>query len=165
MSTHLRLVGQSDTPRGLTVEQLADHKKMPVEFLKSLDLSTIHLSDKPAVRIPYMDESGQVISVRFRVALEKENGIDRFKWKQGNKPCLYGLWRLEEAQKRGFIVVVEGESDCHTLWYHGFPAIGVPGASNWKPERDEPKLHGIERIYVVQEPDGGGAILLERLTR
>ena len=53
--------------------------------------------------------------MRFRIALDG----DRFRWKSGTKPCLYGLHRLAEAQKAGQVVLVEGESDCHTLWFHG----------------------------------------------
>jgi hypothetical protein len=157
-------VGQLDTVTGLTLEQLAEHKKLPIDFLQRLGLTTITYERKPAVRIPYLDESGQVVSVRFRVSLAKQDGIDRFKWKTGNKVYLYGLWRLPEARKQGRIVIVEGESDCLTLWFHGIPAIGAPGASNWMAERDEPKLDGIEKIYVVVEPDQGGDTLLKRLT-
>ena len=36
----------------------------------------------------------------------------------------------------GLVVVVEGESDTHTLWNAGFPALGLPGAGNWKEQRD-----------------------------
>lgn len=158
-------LGRLDTVAGLTVEQLAEHKKLPVDFLHGLSLSTITYVSRPAVRIPYMDEFGKVCATRFRVALEKEAGVDRFRWKKNDKPCLYGLWRLPEARERGYVVLVEGESDCHTLWYHDFPAIGVPGASNWRQERDEPMLDGIEKIFVVKEPDEGGTTLLERLTR
>ncbi len=63
----------------------------------------------------------------------------------------------------GYVVLVEGESDTHTLWYHRLPALGIPGASNWKPEWSE-HLEGIEKIYVVIEPDQGGEALKEKLT-
>ena len=53
-------------------------------------------------------------------------------------------------------VIVEAESDCHTLWHQGIPAIGVPGASSWREDRDTPYLDGVDRIYVVIEPDKGG---------
>ena len=60
------------------------------------------------------------------------------------------------------VVLVEGESDAHTLWHHGFPALGIPGAKSWKPEWSE-KLEGIERLYVVVEPDVAGESLWEKL--
>jgi hypothetical protein len=50
---------------------------------------------------------------------------------------------------------VEGESDCHTLWLHDIPALGLPGASSWK-ETWATYLEGFETVYVVIEPDQGG---------
>jgi hypothetical protein len=60
--------------------------------------------------------------------------------------------------------VVEGESDCHTLWYHEIPALGIPGASNWR-DGWATYLDGIEKVFVVIEPDQGGDTLREKLTR
>ena len=57
--------------------------------------------------------------------------------------------------------MVEGESDCHTLWHHGINAVGVLGASNWREDRDAPHLADCERIYVVIEPDQGGDAVLD----
>ncbi len=110
-----------------------------------------------AIRIPYTDEPGTVIATRFRTALTKGEGADnRFRWKGGDVPCLYGLWRLETAREAGYVVLVEGESDCHTLWHHGIPALGIPGATNWNEARDASRFDGIPIIYVVIEPDTGG---------
>ena len=53
-------------------------------------------------------------------------------------------------------MLVEGESDVHTLWHHGIPAIGLPGATNWREDRDAKWFDGIETIYIVIEPDKGG---------
>jgi hypothetical protein len=36
----------------------------------------------------------------------------------------YCLWRLAEARKAGYLIFPEGESDCWTLWFHLFPALG-----------------------------------------
>ena len=52
--------------------------------------------------------------------------------------------------------MVEGESDCHTLWYHGIPAVGLPGAANWREDRDAHHFDGINTIYILIEPDKGG---------
>ncbi len=136
-------------------------KALPVDFLKSLGLSQFTYDGKPAVRIPYFGTGGEEIAVRFRIALEG----DRFRWKSGTKPCLYGLDRLADARKAGMVVLVEGESDCHTLWFHGIPALGIPGAANWREERDACHLEGIETIYVVIEPDRGGDAVRQWLSR
>jgi hypothetical protein len=146
---------------GCTVEDYAKAKELPTSFLtKTMRLSDMHYVGAPAVRIPYMNECGEEVCVRFRVSLD---GSPKIKTRRGDKHILYGLWLLDRIRSAGKIVLVEGESDTHTLWYHGFPALGVPGANSWKSEWSE-KLDGIERIYVVVEPDAAGEGLWERLT-
>ena len=136
---------------GLTLAQYAAAKRLPVEFLTSLGLTEIYYQRKLAVRIPYLTPDGQEVAVRFRLALE---GPNRFCWKSGAKPCLYGLQRLRKVREAGYVVLVEGESDCHTLWLHGIPALGLPGAATWKEQWAE-HFEGIPCIYVVMEPDAG----------
>ena len=107
--------------------------------------------------------NGQDTAVRYRVALEKyEETDERFKWRTGSKTSLYGLWRLQHIRKAGWVVLVEGESDAQTLWYHGIPALGIPGVDTWKPAWAE-NLEGIEKIFAVIEPDQGGETLREKL--
>jgi hypothetical protein len=137
---------------GLSLAQYATLKELPIDFLKSCGLSEFTYDHKAAVRIPYFGLGGEELAVRFRIA----PGGDRFRWKTGTKPCLYGLSRLSEARQRKQVVLVEGESDCQTLWFHGIPALGIPGAANWREERDAPHFDGIETIFVVIEPDRGG---------
>ena len=54
-----------------------------------------------------------------------------------------------------FLILVEGESDALTLWLHGYPALGLPGASNVKVLAAEHVL-GFDRIVVCSEPDLAG---------
>jgi len=126
-----------------------------------LGLRDVTYFEKPAVRIPYPDEEGQETAVRFRVSL---NGSEKFRWRSGNQPLPYGLRLLDEARAAGFMVLVEGESDCHTLWFYEIPALGIPGASNWR-DGWAARLDGIEKIYTIIEPDQGGDTLREKLTR
>ena len=151
----------SDTrpEHGCTLKGYSEVKKLPEGFLRGLGLKEITYSEKPAIRIPYPDEKGQEAAVRFRVSLD---GSEKFRWRSGDKPRPYGLRLLEEARKAGYVVLVEGESDCHTLWYHEIPALGIPGASNWRDECAT-YLDGIEKVYVVIEPDQGGDTLREKL--
>jgi hypothetical protein len=137
---------------GLTLDRYATAKRLSIEFLKTCGLSEFTFERKPAVRVPYFGGGGEELAVRIRIALDG----DRFRWKSGTKACLYGLNRLSEVKKASQVVLVEGESDCHTLWFHGIPALGIPGAPNWREERDAPHLDGIETIYLVIEPDHGG---------
>ncbi len=147
-----------------TLEAYAEAKALPVELLKELGLSDIHYSGKPAIRVPYFEEDGSEGAVRLRLALEKSpQRDDRFRWRKGSRPALYGLWRMERIKEAGYVVLVEGESDCHTLWHHGVEALGVPGANNWKEEWAE-RLEGVPKVYAVVEPDGGGEALKEKLS-
>jgi len=61
---------------------------------------------------------------------------------------------LAEAHKAGYILLVEGESDAQTLWFLGLPALGIPGATQWKDEW-RTYVEGLQ-VYVWQEPDEGG---------
>lgn len=152
-------------PYPCTLANYARAKGLPIEHLQELGLTDFHYVGEPAIRIPYRNPDGSEAAMRFRTALEKADGRDdRFRWRKGSKAMLYGLERSEGIRKAGYVVLVEGESDCHTLWYHGIPALGVPGANNWKAEWSG-HLDGLARIYVVKEPDQGGDTLLEKLAR
>ncbi len=144
---------------GSTLAEYAEKKKLPIDFLKNCELSDITYQGKPAVRIPYLDDTGKTITVQFRIALEGKN---KFRWKKGSKTHLYGLWRLDDARKKGFVVLVEGPSDAQTLWHHDFPAIGLPSASIWDNSWAS-YLKDIPLIYVLIEPDRGGETVLKWL--
>jgi hypothetical protein len=146
-----------------TLARYAEFKKLPEAFLRSLGLTDIRYRDAPALRIPYRDRSGAELAVRIRRHLEKSSQHDqRFTWRRGDKPQLYGVERLGPPE---FVVLVEGESDCHTLWYHDIPALGVPGAGTWNEARDAAHLDGIAKVYVVVEPDAGGEAVRRWLAR
>jgi hypothetical protein len=155
-----RASGDARSKHGCTLREYSEEKKVPEGFLRGLGLRDVTYQEKPAVRIPYPDEEGQEMGVRFRVSLD---GAEKFRWRSGDQPIPYGLRLLDEARAGGFVVLVEGESDCHTLWYHEIPALGIPGASNWKGEWAS-HLDGVEKIYAVIEPDHGGDTLREKLT-
>jgi hypothetical protein len=155
-----RASGGARSEHGCTLKGYSEEKKLSEDFLRGLGLRDVTYLDKPAIRIPYPDEEGQEVAVRFRTSLD---GTEKFKWRSSDKPTLYGLGLLEEARKAGFVVLVEGESDCHTLWFYEIPALGIPGASNWR-DGWATYLDGIEKIYAIIEPDQGGDTLREKLT-
>lgn len=150
---------------GCTLEQYAQAKQLPMNFLGELGLQNVSYLGAPAIRIPYLDEHGSEGAVRFRLALEKEEKDNRFRWRSGSKPFLYGLWRLSQAKEAGYVVLVEGESDVHTLLYHNIPALGIPGATNWREDRDARHLDEIERVYIIMEPDQGGEAVKKWLAK
>ncbi len=151
---------------GCTLEEYAAYKNLPIEFLTGgvVGLSETKYWDKPAVHIPYPNEDGDVIAERFRVNLKKPKTgpDDRFRWKKGAHPALYGLHGLDDAREAGYVLLVEGESDCHVLWYHDIPALGIPGAKSWKEEWVR-YLDGIGTLLVAVEPDAAGEQLWSTL--
>ena len=134
--------------------QYAKVKRLPAELLKALGLTEITYNCAPAIRIPYRDSDGQERFVRIRCALHKEqDGRDlRFVWRRGSTPMLYGADRLAEARGQQYLVLTEGESDCHTLWNYGIPAVGLPGANSYR-EAWASHFNDIATIDVVIEPD------------
>lgn len=140
---------------GCGLEEYSKAKLLPVEFLRAIGLTEISISGIRAVRISYLNQEEQEVAVRFRLSLEKSDGGDnRFRWRSGAHPILYGLWR--EFKKFGYVVIVEGESDAQTLWLHDLPALGLPGATSWNESRDASLLDDVAIIYIVIEPDTGG---------
>jgi putative DNA primase/helicase len=154
--------GKGDEPEGCTVSRYAAAKGLPEDFLRS---DAVALEDTewwgvPATEIPYADEEGEYVLSRYRISL---TGGRKVVSKKGDPTMLYGLNRLDDAREAGYVVLGEGESDCHSGWHRGIPILGIPGAKNWKPEWAN-YLDGIPRILVVVEPDGGGRELWEKIS-
>jgi hypothetical protein len=145
---------------GCTLEQYAAAKKLPVNFLVGLGLTTRIKDGAPAVTIPHYNEVGTQIATMFR--LQASPRVT--KWKTGDRAVPYGLNRIRQAEAAGRIVVVEGQSDTQTLWLHGEQAIGLPGSGGWNAEV-ETALENLPVVYVAIEPDGGGRALRDALKR
>ena len=153
-------------PPALTLEEYAKAKQLPAEFLAQLGLTTAKYMRGQAVRIPYYELDGSEGAVRYRLKLEKGDGPDdRFRWRKNSKPTLYGVHRIQGAQKAGRLLVVEGESDTHTALFHGIPAVGVPGASCFTNALGLTPIDfaAIDRVYVIHEPDTGGDSLVKAM--
>jgi len=133
---------------GCTLADLARAKRLPEAYLRQLGLYNLRYRGLPTVAIPYYDDNGREVAVRYRRAL---TGAERFAWRRGAHVLPYGLQRLDEARRDGWLLLVEGESDCWTAWHYGLPALGVPGKSTW---RDAWAIHltGLE-VYLWREPD------------
>lgn len=146
---------------GLTVDELARAKGLSAEELRGWGMTDTTYSGLPAVRIPYLDENGTELTYSVRTAID---GKGRFRAPSGAKRQLYGLNWLPIAREQNRVIFVEGESDCCTGWAHGMPMVGVPGANVWR-EEWAGQFDDISYIFVVKEPDQGGAALVEALRR
>lgn len=145
--------------RAITIGTLAANKKLPAGFLGELGLE----DRADGVVIPYWNIDRSLASRhRLRTALSAKDGSI---WLFGKgKPVPYGLDRLADARKAGYLILVEGESDCWTLWHTGFPALGIPGATMTSKLRSE-HLEDISKIYVIREPGDGGQTFADGVAR
>ena len=155
-SDQVRRSDRATSPPGCTLEDYSKAKKLPDSFLKQIGLREQWYMGSTVVAMPYRDEHGEETAVKYRLALKDEGGWTKTRWRKGDKPFLYGLWRIDWADPPEEIAIVEGESDCHTLWYHEIPALGLPGAGGWNEERDARFFEKIQRINIVIEADQGG---------
>lgn len=139
---------------GITLKALAEDRCLDLEKLKEAGWQDFLYQNKPAVLLPYKDESGKVVRNRLRLNLNKEDG-DRFKWMQGDSVLPYGLHNLKWIHEQGYCILVEGEVDTEVLVQSGFPALGIPGAQAWKSEWAK---YFSENIILLawQESDGAG---------
>jgi hypothetical protein len=146
--------------KNLTVSDYGDFCALPADFLRQVfDLG----SSDAGVEIPYKDEGGAVVSVQRRHKLEKGKRKDnRFSWRKGDKILPYGLWMLLPASNR--LTIVEGPSDVHVLTHCGIAALGIPGASNFKPEMVS-HLLPFNELALIQEPGEGGEKFIQSITK
>ena len=139
---------QSHEGSGLTLEALAEAKKLPVELLQKHGCYNQKRNGVPAVAIPYSNEIGEIQAIRYRQSLR---GPNRFRWRGDDHVMLYGLALLDDIRKQGWVLLVEGESDCWTAWHYGLPALGIPGKTTWRSEWAA-YFAGLE-VYLWVEPD------------
>jgi hypothetical protein len=136
----------TDSRAGVTLEELAEHKRLPVPFLIELGLREV----RGAIEMPYYDRAGTEVAAKRRTAV---TATGNSWWPRGMPTRIYTRKGVTPA--RGDLWTVEGESDCWTLWYHDEPAIGVPGASNWGAlEIDD--VGEADAVNIVQEPGEAG---------
>ncbi len=159
-STSERALSNGTHHAPLTLLDLALEKQLPWKFLFNLGVME-HSSG--GLCIPYhLADGSPAPRSRIRTALMAREGS---RWSKGKGQLVpYGLERLSDARKACYLVLVEGESDCWTLWYQGFPALGLPGAE-MAGVLEESALAGIDRLYIVQEPDAAGAAFVKGLAK
>jgi len=157
----LKMADLFDNPKQkavpLTLQALAEAKGFQPSFLQHLGVKDYH----GKVKITYRLQDGSTkCTQRKRTAIAARDGTY---WSKGKpKVVPYGLWRLGDAHKTGVLILVEGESDCWTLWFHSYEALGIPGATMEHCLFAE-HLEGIHTLYLFQEPDQGGESFIRRM--
>jgi len=141
----------------VTLAQLAGAKKLTPEYLSTLGITPVGRE----LHMPYYDYDGAVVLYRRRTAISGTKGTRDL---EGAQTLPYGRNRLDLARESGYLIVVEGESDCWTLWHAGYAALGIPGASRTAclESRD---LEGVPQVYVVREPGQSGQTFVPGVLR
>lgn len=102
-----------------TLEDYAKEKNLSIKFLEELGLKNTKYHN---VAIPYKNTDESLLTVRYR---NHPSNPNKYVSIRGAKTFPYGLDKLKDYTK-DYIVLVEGESDAQTLWFHGIQAIGIP---------------------------------------
>lgn len=114
--------------------------------------------------IPFITPTG-VVYMRFR-CLEDHVCGDHFHGKyegvSGENTHLYNVGALHQAGDT--VVVTEGELDALISTRAGMPAVGVPGATNWKPFYYR-LFDDYERVILVGDGDTAGREFVATLAR
>ena len=139
-----------------SVALYAEEKQLPADKLRYNYALT---DDGKTISMPYFAEDGTLARTRLRKA---DKG---FLWKRGDSQkdiIPYGVWMIKDWED--YVFIVEGESDSQTLWVNGINALGIPGATMWKPEWDR-YVEKFNKVYVMIEPDIGGDKVLASMER
>ena len=144
----------------LTLEMFAEDKLIPAEKLRDWYFREVPDKDTgKKIAIHYLTREKSVAKIQHRFGKNAEN---RFKWGSGGEFILYGLWRISEWDTTDMVYLVEGTSDCITLWNVDLPALGIPAATIWNPEWWK-ELEEFQRIVLIPDTDNAGAKLVRTL--
>lgn len=135
---------------------------LSLEFAASRGLGVVrdplpgHEGAVGRLAIPYLTDKGPV-NMNFR-CIEDHNckEIPRHPkyWKRKGSPTnLYGVQSVAWAED--WIVVTEGEIDAMIWQQIGVPALGIPGAENWKAHWAN-LLEDFSRVYLAEDGDDAG---------
>ncbi len=122
---------------------------LPEKYLRdNLGLSEYTDRDGSTVlEIPYFTKDSKLFRKRLR---KKDN--ERW-WSPGEGLIPYGLNLFSETSD--YVVLCEGESDCQTLVYSGYNALGVPGAATFKTEWTQ-YVNTKQTVYLAGDNDEAG---------
>ena len=109
--------------------------------------------------IPYITPSG-VVDIRFRAI---GNADPKYMGMPGAKTSMFNAQVVLTASN--YICVTEGEIDCITMSVKtNHPAIGIPGANNWKPFYSK-ILDDFDTVIVLADGDSAGMDFGKKVSR
>jgi DNA primase len=124
------------------------------------DPDPMHEPFRGRLSIPFITPTG-VVYIRFR-CLEDHvcDGHGKYEGPSGEDTHLYNVQALHSADT--VIGITEGELDAAVSTLAGFPAVGVPGAQNWKHVYYR-LFDDFERVIVMGDGDKAGRTFTSKL--
>ena len=167
-STQRQFLLQAATEYAQHIHQATDYlatRGLSVEEAKKFHIGVVdnplpgHEGYKGKLVIPYITPSG-VVDLRFRSI----HGEDpKYIGLPGAKTTMFNAQSVLTAD--GYICVTEGEIDCiTTVVKTGHPAVGIPGANNWKPYYSK-ILDDFDTVIVLADGDSPGLEFGKKISR
>ena len=115
--------------------------------------------------IPFIGPKGNIYDIRFRCIdphdhKDKEVDCPKYLGCDGVDTRLYNTRAL--MAPTDYIFLTEGEIDAATLTACGWPAVGVPGANNFKKHYAR-MLAGFSRVVLIADGDEAGRKLAQKV--
>lgn len=104
-----------------------------------------------SIAIPIF-KNGELVNIKYRLL----DGETRYTSERGAETWIYNEEGIEEAKKKGAVIVVEGEFDLMMVWQSGItnvisPASGKDSYGVWIE-----KLDNIPKVWIAYDNDIGG---------
>lgn len=112
--------------------------------------------------IPYLWRDDRPLTMRFRCIQDHQHvGHGKYNSITGDPGRIFNVRALHDAES--VIHLCEGELDAIILNKVGLQAVGMPGATTWRP-RHRRALAGFSRIHVWGDPDDAGSAFVMKVT-
>jgi DNA primase len=155
----LKYHAELKSPEGAhLLEYLTAERQFSLETINRFLLGAVvnpDVSDEDAkgmLAIPYLTKSGPV-ALRFRRPPNRETG-PKYWQPEGTNLTIFNTLAFFAGEDT--IAVTEGEMDAITLVQAGIPAVGIPGASAWKPHY-KLLFEGYQSVLICADNDDTGA--------
>ena len=112
-----------------------------------------HTRFRGRLAIPYIGPRGNVYAMVFRCIQQhdcKEADCRKYDYPVGQRRMMYNTRAL--VAPTDYLLVTEGELDAATLTICGWPAVGVPGATQWKPHFAR-MMGGFQKVVLIADGD------------
>lgn len=139
------------------IKYLTEERRFSKEAIAHFGLGVVrepldgHDTYRDRISFPYYTSTG-ITSIRFRyLGDNRPEKVPKFLSLTGDSARLYNVAALKGSSK---VFICEGETDTITAWMAGVPAVGIPGATSWKPAFS--RVFRNREVVVLADNDDNG---------